>query len=364
LVTITQVSPGKPSDRLLLYRNGPRKLLNRLSEEKKRQYLFRRLHVEFPSVSSLSIPQDLARVQNLAFIWPKDLAHAYCAFPIVTSLKRAWQDCQAFHLVPPLFEPFIRTAFPNDRILALDFQELRLDETGPHVLSSNLLDFKAEAIFLLDHSPSPWHWVSLSLSQAKIRCALSQEVPFPHANLRIAGVAGEPLFTRAQRLEPLLKGCGVFSQGFAWARLQPSAQSTEEALKALNKARVNPGNLWALLSSGGFQGVDQDAIQTLRRREGSIELISLQHEEGSSPNPQPISIDASVSPTRITTHSLSQLLGLTAWLKGAFGQPNDLLYLLSLTDLEIRTWLSTFYSDLDLSAFNPRFKLLPTQTQS
>jgi hypothetical protein len=102
----------------------------------------------------------------------------------------------------------------------------------------------------------------------------------------------------------------------------------------------------------------------LRRREGSIELISLQHEEGSSPNPQPISIDASVSPTRITTHSLSQLLGLTAWLKGAFGQPNDLLYLLSLTDLEIRTWLSTFYSDLDLSAFNPRFKLLPTQTQS
>jgi hypothetical protein len=362
LVTIAQVSPGKPSERLLLYRNGPRKLLNRLSEEKKRQYLFRRYQVEFPAVHPLSLPQDLAQVLSTAFVWPADLTRAYAAFPVVTSLKRAWPGAKTFHLVPPYFETFIRTAFPEDRILALDLKELRLDETGPHVLTSNLVDCKPQAIFLLDAHATPWHWICLSLSQAKIRCSLAQDIPFPYSNLRIAGLSGEPLFTRAQRLESLLMGCGAFQQGFAWTRLQPSPQSKEEALKALNKARVNPGNLWALLTSAGIIGMDQDAIQTLRRREGSIEMVSLMHQENDSPNPEAISIDSSQSPTQITTHTLGQLLGLSHWLKGAFGQPSPLLYLLSLTDLEIRTWLSTTHSDLDLTGFNARFKLLPTQS--
>jgi hypothetical protein len=351
----------------LLYRNWPRKLLNHLPEPKKRRHLLRRLGAENLVVQPFHLPQDLLGLHHLAFIWPNSAQRAYAAFPVVMSLKRAWESAECIHIIPPGIESFARIACGGDTLVIADLENLSLDDPQVYAVTQAMAGFKAEVSFLLEPVVNPWHLALMALSASKVRCHLGQsselESTSPYVNLHIEGLPGHPLFAMAQRLEPVLRGCSLLPQGMTWARLQPSKSSVETALKTLHAARINPGNLWAYLPgmhAGIHAGVDIDISQALRRREGSIEVFTLHMLEDHSPEPPPPRIETSAEGVSITLHSLSQLLGITSWLKGAFGPPSPWLYLLSLTEIEIRTWLSASDSDLDLTAFNSRFRLLPT----
>lgn len=367
------MSSGKPSTPLSLYRNWPRKLLNHLPEAKKREHLFRRLGAENPATQPFRLPESLLNLGKITFIWPSMLQRAYAAFPVVMSLKRTWPNAQVMHLIPPGIESFARIACSGDTLVPVDLLGLSLDDTQAHALTSTLAGFAADAAFLLETSLTPWHLGLFAHASQKLRCHLGSEAPFPMANLHVSGLPGDPVFVVGQRLEPLLRGCGLMPQGLTWARLQPSKQTVEQALKALHTARINPGNLWAYLpaslsSTAGtsatatatHSAIELDTAQLLRRSEGSIEVFTLNLQEDHAPEPAPPRIDTSAQRPTVTVHSLSQLLGMTSWLKGVFGPPSPWLYLLSLTEIEVRTWLHATDSDLDLSAFNTRFRLMPT----
>jgi hypothetical protein len=356
------VTLGKPRNRLLLYRKWPRNLLNRFSEAKKRKHLFARI----PGFSSLDkpfqLPQAFHQVQRIAFIWPNDLMRAFCAFPVVTSLKRAWPHAQELHLTSPAAGDFLRTAFGSETVHLCDLDALRLDDLEYLELITRVSEFHADITFLLEANPSPWFQMAFILGQSALRCHLGEGLDYPFTNLRIQSIPGECLLTQAQKLEPLLQGSGLLPQGMAWARLQPSPSASDSALKILKEARLTPGNLWAYIPGNALTDPSDIAVShSLRQQEGSLELISLQFQD--SENPSLSAGSASQGLTQITITSLAELLGITPWLKGVYGPPSPLLYLLSLSNLEIRTWLNTDQSDLDLSAMNPRFRLLPTQAK-
>jgi hypothetical protein len=336
--------------------------LNRFSEAKKRKHLFARL----PGFSNLDkpfqLPQAFHQVQRIAFIWPNDLMRAFCAFPVVTSLKRAWPHAEELHLTSPAAGDFLRTAFGSEKVHLCELDALRLDDLEYLDLITRVGDFHSDITFLLEASPSPWFQMAFTLGQPPLRCHLGEGLPYPLANLRMQSLPGETLFSQAQKLEPLLQGSGLLPQGMTWARLQPSPSASDSALKILKEARLTPGNLWAYIPGDGLSNPsDFAASHALRQQEGSLELFSLQFQD--SANPTLSAGFASPGLTQITITSLAELLGITPWLKGVYGPPSPLLYLLSLSHLEIRTWLTNSQSDLDLSAMNPRFRLLPTQAK-
>jgi len=355
------VTLGKPSERLFLYRKWPKKLLNRLSEEKKERLLLKMV----PNAATLErpffLPQGIQHVSRVLYIWPEDPVRAYSCFPVITSLKKAWPTAGELHLAPPDVFSFLQTAFGKENVLPLQFSDLRLDDVDLAIVASRFRDFKAEVAFSMNSIVTPWRCLLLGLSAAPLRFQLGGAMPFPYANIQVANTPGEALFAMAQRLAPLLKGSGLLSHGLAWARLQASETASAEGLKFLNQNRLNVGNLWAYVP-GPLGYLDTETAQSLRRQEGSIEIFSLELKEmpGTGQPPTFVRPEGSIT-SLLTVHTLSQLLGILSWVKGAFGPPSPLLYLLSLADLEIRTWLVSQNSDLDLSGFNTKFRLLPSQ---
>lgn len=358
LATITLVNPGKPSDRLLLYRSWPRRLLNRLSETKKRNHLWGKALASAGQPIPFRLPENLQKVSRFLVIWPDQLSQLFSIFPAVASLKQVWPGCDLLHIASLEAAPFLMAFFEEKSVLPVAMADLRLDDTQYHLASSRIKDFRGDFALLLEPNPTAWHQLLFQLSGSALRCHLGSSVAFPACNLQVQGSAKEPLFQIARRLEPLFRGSGLLPQGLAWIRLQPNASAREDAAKKLHKAQLKSANLWAYIPASRMDsGPEPILLQRLRQKEGDCESFVLSYETEAGNEAQAETLPN--GQVRLPVTSLAQLLGLSAWIRGVFGPPSPLLYLFSLTDIEIRTWLSSSESNLDLTAFNARFQVMP-----
>ncbi len=358
LATITLVTPGNPSDRLLLYRSWPRRLLNRLSESKKRSHLWGKALASAGPPAVFHLPENLQKVSRFLVIWPDQLSQLFAVFPAVASLRQVWPECRLLHIASQEAAPFLMAFFEQESVFPVAITDLRLDDKHYHQVISKLKEFRSDFALMLEPYPTAWHQLLLQLTASRIRCHLGSSIPFPACNLQVQGLPSEPLFQIARRLEPIFKGCALLPHGLAWIRLQPNTTAREEAGKKLQKAKLKSGNLWAYIPASRLDsGPEPLMLQRLKQNEGEFESFVLSYETEAGNEAQAETLPN--GQIRLPVTNLTQLLGLSAWIRGVFGPPSPLLYLLSLTDIEIRTWLPAGASELDLSDFNNRFQVLP-----